>query len=588
MHARLLLLVGAALRLSGGPFPHVRLDLKRRDCCHSTNRFAQATTTVFLWEMIYITRWCSVLNCEFRVVVFFFFSSVTCINPVVYSSCVIQSPLLTMSPPSQTTVNASGEWTLQKILLVLANLFCAGYICYLVFNTTKDSTWPGNTQHRLAEEEATPAPEVLNSGTPEETAATPAQAGPVSSAPRSSHPGQPASPNTASFTTSAKGPLSDQQMLAFKELTTSKRLFSSTFPSDERLSVTSDDMVQRRGTRLFDHLSCFGDDEQRSPRYDFAFIPIGCFGDAPGSACLTTSCYFGRSLANATFCGNKKFGAFLGDNFYPNGLKRDTDPRFERDLHNKFFRHGALRMRFYAMVGNHDKRPSTQIRRSGQHPFWYMPSFNYSGDLIRSRGSSVQVFVIDTHWGFDLNYPHMEAQAAWLDRELSDSPAKWKIVMSHEPVFCFEDFDHSRALMDFIHPVLKKHKVQLFVAAHVHGVFLHKVEGGYHQLTSAGFSDNVHTHVKAKRPRGYYHLGRGATAVFINETFADVVGFMPDGSIIFTHRIGVDVNPKVDVTDAAIGDTALFSSRHPCEALLPEVPSFCSKYVAGSSRRRDG
>lgn len=464
--------------------------------------------------------------------------------------------------------------------LVAANVLCAAYIVYLVFHpVSKESGgWPSAHEHTNAP--ATSNEVVVETDAPSPTAST-------GERPQTQAPRKPAS--NIPFVTHARTPLTPQQWDAYVALLSPDKnpggLFSTQFPDDEALTVTSDEMVWKRKSRVYDFLRCFGEDNQSPsvPRYDVAFLPIGCFGDAPGNACLSTSCYFARSLANATFCGQKKFGAFLGDNFYPNGLKKDTDPRFDRDLNTKFFRHGPLRMRYYAMVGNHDKRPHTQIRGPGQHSYWYMPAFNYSGDVIRVQGTTVQVFIVDTHWGFDLSYPHMQAQAQWLDEQLGASTATWKVVMSHEPVFCFADFDHNRALLDFIHPVLLKHKVQLFVAAHVHGVFLHKVQGGYYQLTSAGFADNVHTHVKAKRPRGYYHLGRGATAVFFSATHADVVGFMPDASTIFTHRIPVVIDPVVPVTNVAVGDDKLFQYRHTCEALKPEVPKFCSDATAAST-----
>lgn len=475
-----------------------------------------------------------------------------------------------MVAPHSATSAPEDPW--KKRVLVSANVLCALYIVYLVFHPVPKEAggWPGSPvsstppkSQELTVDGEPPVSQGEVTAKPEDAPVPPAEA-------------------SQSYVTHARTPLSPNQWDAYVSL--GNNPFSTDFPQDEALTVTSDALVWKRQARVYNYLTCFGEDNNMPTvaRYDVAFLPIGCFGDAPGNACLSTSCYFARSLANATFCGKKKFGAFLGDNFYPNGLKKDTDPRFDKDLNTKFFRHGPLRMRYYAMVGNHDKRPYTQLRGPGQHSFWYMPAFNYSGDVIRVGSTSVQVFIVDTHWGFDLSYPHMQSQAEWLDAQLAASTATWKVVMSHEPIFCFADFDHNRALLDFIHPVLLKHKVQLFVAAHVHGVFLHKVQGGYHQLTSAGFADNFHTHVKAKRPRGYYHLGRGASAVFFSETHADVVAFLPDASTIFTHRIPVTIDPAVPVTNIAVGDKKLFEYRHTCEALKPEVPKFCSDFTPGA------
>ena len=276
---------------------------------------------------------------------------------------------------------------------------------------------------------------------------------------------------------------------------------SSVFPEQEWISISTNRMVRERRLKMYDILPCYGDDDYRTSSVRNAvMIPIGCFGDFANSRC--SSCTLGRPLANFSYCGRKKFGAFLGDNFYPSGISHANDPRFERDLNAKFFRHPGLRMRYYAMVGNHDHNPQAQIRGIGVHPYWYMPQFFYSGDLIKADDTTLQVFVIDTHWGFEKSYPHLEEQASWLDSALRRSKAEWKIVMSHEPIFCFEDFDHNHGLVDFIHPVIVKHKVRIFVSAHVHGVFFHKVQGGYYQLISAGFGSDHHIHVKAKLARG--------------------------------------------------------------------------------------
>ena len=328
---------------------------------------------------------------------------------------------------------------------------------------------------------------------------------------------------------------------------------------------------------MYDHMPCWGDDDEdtRHPRYDVVMLPIGCFGDIPGSHCTSTSCYFGRALANATYCGRRKFGAFLGDNFYPSGLRNAHDPRFERDLNAKFFRHAALRMKYYAMVGNHDLFPRNQLRED--HPYWHMPDLNYTGDTIQYGRTSVQVFVIDTHLGLDGNDPFLEDQAKGLEAALKKSNATWKIVMSHEPIFCFGEFVHSGGLIQHVHPLLIKYNVQFFVSAHVHGVFFHPVQGGYHQLISAGFANSVTPKVKPKRPDGYYHLGRGATAIFFNDTFADVAAFMPDATIVFRHRVGVKLDGKavIKVTSVASGDPNVFTKQDRCASFFPASPRGC-------------
>jgi hypothetical protein len=74
------------------------------------------------------------------------------------------------------------------------------------------------------------------------------------------------------------------------------------------------------------------------------------------------------------------------------------------------------------------------------------------------------------------------------------------------------------------------------------------VEGGYYQLVSAGFADNIHVTVKEKRPRGYYHMGRGGTAVLFGAQEAVVTAFSAAGDLIFSHAIPLSKNLTVETT----------------------------------------
>ena len=427
---------------------------------------------------------------------------------------------------------AREHWTGKKVVLFVANVACVIYLASLVVLPKLNPSGSSLT--------------TTGGGAPT-TSSQPSDMPPETPEPIQVEEG-PYTPVTKPLESA-----SEEQLQRFRKL--GMRQPTSTFPREEWMSVTSEALIAQRSIKLYSVLPCIGDDDS-APPFEVAFLPIGCFGDfVDRFPCQSTTCVLARSLANATFCGKSKFGAFLGDNFYPNGLKRADDRRFEKDLNAKFFRFPALRMTYYAMVGNHDLRPHTQLRQPGEHPYWVMPAYKYAAPVVGEGKVTVQSFIVDTHWGFDHSYPFLAEQGKWLDEELTKSTARWKIVMSHEPVFCFKGFGNNRGLVDFIHPVLKKHKVRLFVAAHVHGISLAKVEGGYYQLVSAGFADNVHRDVKLKRPRGYYHMGRGGTAVLFGENEAVVVAFSATGDLIFSHAIPLTGNTTVETTRGVQGGT---------------------------------
>lgn len=78
----------------------------------------------------------------------------------------------------------------------------------------------------------------------------------------------------------------------------------------------------------------------------------------------------------------------------------------------------------------------------------------YSKDL--------DVFVLDTQNG------ELAAQAAWLDRALSASKARWRVVTFHHPVFSSGKDRDSPERRAALLPILQKHDVDLVLQGHDH------------------------------------------------------------------------------------------------------------------------
>lgn len=313
--------------------------------------------------------------------------------------------------------------------------------------------------------------------------------------------------------------------------------------------------------------------EQQEPfyRYDVILFPVGCFGDVAvtrrgggggrggvGSGgnncdgrngCCSTSCKALDALVKFVPCGKRPIGLVLGDNFYPNGIVRRNDPRLDLDFNSKFLFHKLFRFPWFGTVGNHDLKPHHQFRFSNSS-LWVMPRAHHAtphvtfpsrrnpqrdgdGDGDNTQLISLQVFFVSTQWGYDNNGPHMAEEARWLDTALSESKADIKIVASHEPIYGFLGFEHSRPLIKHIEPVLKRHGVPLWIAAHTHSIHFHRTPAGYYQLVSAGFADNLHSGVRYGRPRGHFYIGRGATAVAVNASHIVVTAFDLEGRHVF-------------------------------------------------------
>ena len=82
--------------------------------------------------------------------------------------------------------------------------------------------------------------------------------------------------------------------------------------------------------------------------------------------------------------------------------------------------------------------------------------------------NDLHIFVIDSA---RTTRKPFEQQAAWLDRALRKSDARWKIVSMHHPYFVppsFDRRDRDKARREALAPVIDRHAVDLVMAGHIH------------------------------------------------------------------------------------------------------------------------
>lgn len=207
-------------------------------------------------------------------------------------------------------------------------------------------------------------------------------------------------------------------------------------------------------------------------------------------------------------------GTMLGDNIYPNGPTGGADgrsdaKRFDDILLAPFRDFGSFApdFRIYATLGNHDWRTSreaamAEVRYLETTPPFYMDGIFYSVKPPAGRGD-VEIFVLDTEVllagttvyedelaadGSEMPPAKVETpepwtrpanerernMAAWLDRALRESTARWKIVMGHHPIWSSagSKFNEARALRALILPSLCKY-ADMYLAGHEHTLELH-------------------------------------------------------------------------------------------------------------------
>ena len=152
------------------------------------------------------------------------------------------------------------------------------------------------------------------------------------------------------------------------------------------------------------------------------------------------------------------FVIMLGDNVYDGGTADDYRRKFELP-YKPLLDDGV---EFYATIGNHD---------SVNQPF-YEP-FNMGGKryytfkadqslLARLTDTDIQFFMVDTE---TLD----RTQVAWLDREMGESEARWKIPAFHRPIYTSGRYaTPARLFRSMLEPVFLRHEVRVALSGHEH------------------------------------------------------------------------------------------------------------------------
>ncbi|PNY82999.1 metallophosphoesterase [Deinococcus koreensis] len=143
-------------------------------------------------------------------------------------------------------------------------------------------------------------------------------------------------------------------------------------------------------------------------------------------------------------------GVALGDNFYPAGPKDVQSPLFKERFADLY---GPLKVPFLMVSGNHDESwlaggdgadargGEVQVAYSRLNPQWVMPARTYRAPV----GRLVEFFTVATSPLAAYLAPRRAterpggswdtAQRAWLQGALGRSPARWKLVLGHHPLF---------------------------------------------------------------------------------------------------------------------------------------------------------
>ena len=154
------------------------------------------------------------------------------------------------------------------------------------------------------------------------------------------------------------------------------------------------------------------------------------------------------------------FVLMAGDNIYSYGEISLAKARFE-DPYAPLL---SKDVKFYAVLGNHDiVKSNNGLDQINYQPF-NMSDRYYSFTKGDINEGMVEFFALDTN----RNAP-WDAQLTWLDQQLAQSTAPWKIVYGHHPLYSSGRHGSNPELTAKLAPIFAKHKVPLYLCGHDHG-----------------------------------------------------------------------------------------------------------------------
>lgn len=161
-----------------------------------------------------------------------------------------------------------------------------------------------------------------------------------------------------------------------------------------------------------------------------------------------------------------EFAIMLGDNIYGAERPQDFAEKFERPYKPML----DANIPFYAALGNHDD-PNQQ---------YYKP-FGMGGKRFYTyQKKDVRFFALDS------NYMDKDQQA-WLERELKDATAKWKIAYFHHPLYSSGGRHGSEVdLRVIVEPLFLKYGVNVVFSGHEHFYERLKPQKGIAYFTAGG------------------------------------------------------------------------------------------------------
>jgi len=261
----------------------------------------------------------------------------------------------------------------------------------------------------------------------------------------------------------------------------------------------------------------------------------------------------------------------VGDNFYSHSPADPNDVLF-RTAFEDVYAAKALQVPFWASLGNHDYYKSVQgiLTYAGQgmgSGRLTMPARYWSRTVEVAPGTRAKLVFIDSNpfikayarGHSDAPLQDRKAQLAWLDKELAEPGVAWRIVVGHHPFWSSGPHGNRAAVKAYeaegrpwkqavangvpeaivdmqtqVLPLLRKHKVQIYLCGHDHHGEVVR-DGGLVQVLSGNASEARKVVAQPNTLYAGQHLGFATLALGAEK--AVVRQRDEDGRVVFELEV---------------------------------------------------
>lgn len=202
-----------------------------------------------------------------------------------------------------------------------------------------------------------------------------------------------------------------------------------------------------------------------------------------------------------------EFVLATGDVHHFEGVRSVNDPLWMTN-YELIYSHPELMIDWFPVLGNHEYRGNTQavLDYTNVSRRWSMPARYYTKSF-EDKGVTLRIVWVDTAPMIDKyrnesdKYPDAvkqdyKKQLAWIDSVLTAAREDWVIVAGHHPIYAETPKDESERqdLQNRLDPILRKHKVDMYIDGHIHNFQHVRTPGSetdYITNTSASLSRKV-------------------------------------------------------------------------------------------------